>query len=192
MKVSKKLKLTGLAGLLLPFTAVCLGLAFPHAVLCRDSGPVKADVIVVLGGGSDRPARAAELFHERCAPRVIVSGGGDCEIYREMLVAAGVPTNAIVVECESRTTKENAMLTAKVLKGMDAHRVIIVTSWFHSRRALASFRRFAPGFECFSRPSYDGYERRDWARRGTWRFVRMEYVKTAGYLVCYGVWPFGS
>jgi uncharacterized SAM-binding protein YcdF (DUF218 family) len=192
VKVSRKLKLTGLAGLLLIFTAMCLALAFPHQFLCTDSGPVKADAIVVLGGGSDRPARAAELFHQMSAPRVIVSGGGDCEVYREMLVAAGVPTNAIIVECESRTTKENAMLTAKVLKQMGAQRVIIVTSWFHSRRALASFRRFAPGVVCFSRPSYDGYDQRDWARRGTLRFVRLEYVKTLGYFVCYGVWPFAS
>ena len=56
--------LAGVLGL-----AILLGLAawlFPQHVLTVDSGPVKADVMVVLGGGgplsNSRPERALELF----------------------------------------------------------------------------------------------------------------------------------
>ena len=53
-------------------------LLYPKKFLCVDSGSVRADVMVVLGGGShDRPERAAELFKERIAPRILVSGLGD-------------------------------------------------------------------------------------------------------------------
>ena len=36
---------------------------FPQKILCVDSGPATADVLVLLGGGlQDRAERAAELF----------------------------------------------------------------------------------------------------------------------------------
>ena len=81
-----------------------------------DSGPVNGDVIVVLGGGSqERPERAAELFKEHAAPRLIISGFGDGENRRRQLMAAGVPANVIELENRSRTTKENAEFTVKLL-----------------------------------------------------------------------------
>ena len=49
-----------------------VGYFYPEKILCLDSGPVAADVIVVLGGGlHERPLRAAELFHLHAAPRII-------------------------------------------------------------------------------------------------------------------------
>ena len=81
--------------LLLAATAIL----FPQWFLCVDSGPVKADVIVVLGGGShERPGRAAELFRGQIAPRIIVSGLGDYKINRQLLIEAGVPSAAGLVQ----------------------------------------------------------------------------------------------
>ena len=57
---------------------------FPQQILTVDSGPVKADVMVVLGGGlADRPERAAELFKQGEAPKILVSGKGDCVTNRK-------------------------------------------------------------------------------------------------------------
>ena len=130
--------LTGLFGLLL-----LLGLAavlFPQEILTVDSGPVKADALVVLGGGDERPTRAAELFKQGAAPKVIVSGSGDCEFHERSLEKNGVPAAAIVLECDSKTTQENAKFSIPVLRQMGARHVIIVTSWYHSRRALCCFK----------------------------------------------------
>ena len=92
-------------------------IVFPQRFLCVDSGPVQADVMVVLGGGShERPERAAELFKEHAAPRIIVSGRGDCEINRQLLIEDGVPADVIELETQSRTTRENAELTVKLLR----------------------------------------------------------------------------
>jgi hypothetical protein len=44
-----------------------------------------------------------------------------------------------------------------LLRQMGAKRVIIVTSWYHSRRALACFEHYAPDIKFYSRPSYFGY-----------------------------------
>jgi uncharacterized SAM-binding protein YcdF (DUF218 family) len=71
-----------------------------------------------------------------------------------------------------------------------AKRVIIVTSWYHSRRALRTFQHYAPDMQFYSRPSYYGYPRAQWSRKGISGDIRAEYVKLAGYWVCYGVCPF--
>ncbi|MGD0253062.1 MAG: YdcF family protein [Verrucomicrobiota bacterium] len=166
-------------------------IAFPQKFLCVDSGPTQADVMVVLGGGSsERPERAAELFKEHAAPRIIVSGWGDCEINRQLLIEDGVPADVIGLETRSRTTRENAELTVKLLREQKPGRVILVTSWYHSRRALASFRHYAPEIKFYSRPSYVDYARADWPGRRFARRVYLEYLKLFGYWIGYGVRPF--
>lgn len=133
---------------------------FPERFLTVDSGPVKADVLVVLGGRPDRAGRAAELFKEGAAPKVLVSGSGDWTSNKRLLEKEGVPATAIVVEPKSRTTLENAKLSIPLLRQMGAHKVIIVTSWYHSRRGLMCFEHYAPDIQFYSRPSYYGYRGR--------------------------------
>jgi uncharacterized SAM-binding protein YcdF (DUF218 family) len=166
-------------------------MVFPQKFLCVDSGPAQADVMVVLGGGSaERPERAAELFKEHAAPRIIVSGLGDCEINRQLLIEDGVPADVIGLETRSRTTRENAELTVKLLREQKPGRVILVTSWYHSRRALACFRHYAPEIKFYSRPSYVAYARADWSGRRFARRVYWEYPKLIGYWIGYGICPF--
>jgi uncharacterized SAM-binding protein YcdF (DUF218 family) len=179
-----------LALFILLLSLATVAILFPQHFLIVDSGPVKADVIVVLGGGShERPERAAELFKERTAPCIIVSGFGDCEINRRVLVETGVPDSVIELESQSRTTKENAQFTIKLLRDQKLNRVVLVTSWYHSRRALATFQHFAPEIKFYSRPSYFAFARKDWSRNFTKR-IYLEYAKLPGYWIRYGVWPF--
>ncbi len=165
--------------------------SFPQQALCVDSGNVEADAMVLLGGGNyERPARAAELFQGGAAPRIVVSGGGDGVENKRLLVSKGVPPAAVEVEGKSRSTKQNAQFSIPLLRALGARRVIIVTSWYHSRRALHTFQHYAPDIQFYSRPSYYGYPRTQWSRTGIRGYIRSEYVKLAGYWVCYGVWPF--
>ena len=164
----------------------------PNQVLTVDSGPVQGDVIVLLGGGNgeERPERAAESFKAGEAPRVICSGSGDCQSNRAQLVAADVPRPVIQLECDSRNTSENARFTIPMLRKLGAKRVIIVTSWYHSRRALNCFEHYAPDLTFYSRPSYYGAPRTEWKSKGLAGYVRLEYLKNLGYWVRYGVSPF--
>jgi uncharacterized SAM-binding protein YcdF (DUF218 family) len=193
-RVRKRFLKIGLAFFALLLLLASAAILFPQWFLCVDSGPVKADVIVVLGGGShERPERAAELFREGVAPRIIVSGLGDCKINRRLLVEAGVPSGVIGMEDQSRTTKQNAQFVIQFLHRAGSpppKRVIIVTSWYHSRRVLACFRHYAPDVQFYSRPSYFAYARADGSRKGIANRIRWEYVKLLGYWICYGIWPF--
>jgi uncharacterized SAM-binding protein YcdF (DUF218 family) len=164
---------------------------FPQQFLSVDSGSAKADVIIVLGGGGahERPVQAAELFKQHAAPRILISGAGDDEINRRALIRYGVPASAIEIEGNSKTTRENAMYSVDLLRAQNVHSAIIVTSWYHSRRALHTFEHFGGGIKFYSSPSHFLYERYVWPR-GFSRELYLEYVKIPGYWVAYGVCPF--
>lgn len=165
---------------------------FPDKILTVDSGPVKADVLVVLGGGGshERPQRAVELFKEGAARLVICSGKGDCAANAQRLISMGVPAGLIEEEDKSSNTLQNAQFTVVMLRAQHVRSAIIVTSWYHSRRALACFRHCAPEIKFYSRPSHFAYEREEWVTKGVAKFARTEYLKLLGYWVRHGVWPF--
>jgi uncharacterized SAM-binding protein YcdF (DUF218 family) len=166
-----------------------VSLLFPQQALTVDSGYTKADEMVVLGGGDGRAERAAELYQQGAAPGILVTGYGDCEINIALLEKGGVPTAVITAEPRALTTEQNAMFSVPILRKMGAQRVIIVTSWYHSRRAVACFEHFAPDIEFYSRPSYLDYRPDNINRARYNQHVNLEYLKLLDYWVSYGVCP---
>jgi len=187
--LSRRIMLSLLVLILLAGIAV---LGFSRQILTIDSGDVEADAIVVLGGGEGqhRPERAAELVAKGRAPLVLVSGAGDFDLNVNRLEKAGLSASAIMVENRSRSTLQNAQFSIPLLRKMGAHRVIIVTSWYHSRRALKCFQQLAPDIQFASCPSYWGNPYEEWYGRDIGGYLVVEYAKLLGYWVCYGVSPF--
>jgi uncharacterized SAM-binding protein YcdF (DUF218 family) len=164
---------------------------YPEKFLTLDSGPVTADVLIVVGGGQhERPLQAARLFRAHAAPRIIITGDGDDEINRRVLIANGVPARAIEIENKSTTTRENAEFTGKRLRAENFHSAILVTSWYHARRAQKTFEHFVPGVKFYSRPAYFGFDRDDWKKDNMTKRMRLEFLKLPGYWIRYGVNPF--
>ncbi|OKH24663.1 YdcF family protein [Chroogloeocystis siderophila] len=125
-----------------------------------------ADAIVVLGGAtkpafpprpsvdlseeSDRMFYAAQLYHQKKAPFVILSGGridwsgagpsesADMAIIMQQL---GVPETAIIQEPDSLNTYENAVNVKKILQARQFNQVLLVTSAMHMPRSLAIFNK---------------------------------------------------
>ena len=125
----------------------------------------EAGAIVVLGGSlatgvpprqgpelvdsSDRVLHASRLWRAGKAPFVVASGGrlpwsaaprSEAAEMAGLLVEWGVPREAILLEERGRTTSENAVETAKLLRARGVRRVLLVTSSIHMRRALVSFQ----------------------------------------------------
>src|SRR5262249_52139316 len=113
--------------------------------------PATADAVVVLGGGglppdSVRPEpemdascirrclHAAALYHRRpCLllvsggkPDPTASGPAWSEVMRDFLVRLGVPGEHLVVEGSSRTTFENAVESAHILRGRHITKIALV------------------------------------------------------------------
>jgi uncharacterized SAM-binding protein YcdF (DUF218 family) len=165
-------------------------LVYPQQTLAVESGDVKADVIIVLGGGRDeRPHRAAELFQHGDAPLVLVSGVGDCEANKQILIKNGVPADVITEEPNSDSTYENAEFSVPLLRKMGAHRVIIVTTWYHCRRALVCFQHFAPDLTFYSRPSYIDYHPDPSRDQEIASDIKFEYLKLMIYWFYHGIAP---
>ncbi len=161
------------------------------ALLTVDSGECRPAAIIVLGGDSyGRPIRAAELFRSNAAPVVIASGNGDIDEMVRALKQNGIPDSAILREEKSRSTRQNAEFTVALLRERHASNAIVVTSWYHSRRALYTFRTAAPEIQFYSRPSYWGLERSMWSQHGIGAHIRWEYLKLVWYWGWYGVRPF--
>jgi uncharacterized SAM-binding protein YcdF (DUF218 family) len=156
-------------------------------LLCVERGPAKGETIIVLGGESVfRPERAWELFQAGAAPSIVISGDGhkgDIETY---LLAHGVSASRIQLEPNSQSTRQNAEFTCSLLKSNGVKTAIIVTSWFHSRRSLASFQHFAPSIQFSSLPTF----KHEPLRREFWRVFK-EYLKIGWYAVRFQIppWP---
>lgn len=117
------------------------------------SPPEHADIIVVLGGdGPPRADRAAELYRSGLASRLLVSGDGDCRDIAGQMVRSGVAPQAIEIECASRSTAENASFSAPLLRAAHIRKAILVTSWYHSRRAMETFESEMPEIKWLSIP----------------------------------------
>ncbi|MDM9382704.1 YdcF family protein [Chlorogloeopsis sp. ULAP01] len=119
------------------------------AFVPKDPGTTEADAIVILGRGPKfRPSRvevAAELWKSQRAPLIFASGAGDGQEIVEELKAQGVPDDALAEEHCSRTTKENAIFAASVLKPRGVEQILLVTDPPHMLRSVLTFRNL--GFE---------------------------------------------
>ena len=142
--------------------ALLLPLEGRHPAFSPEELP-KADAIVVLGGGTngesrfgrggdlndaaDRVVTAAELYFTGKAPIILLSGGSEpperpeAELMADILVALQIPRNALTLERKSRTTQDNAVNTAKLLKQLGLKHILLVTSGSHMRRSLALFEK---------------------------------------------------
>jgi uncharacterized SAM-binding protein YcdF (DUF218 family) len=178
-----------MAVLVVLLLTVQIGLIEAAQYLLVARTPLKAaDAIVVLGGESQQRAdRAAELYHDGLAPLVIVSGFGDCQQMADRLGLDGVSAFSILIECQSRNTSENAVFSSTLLHSWNVSRIIVVTSWFHSQRALLCFRRSFPGMEVLVEWSNPPPQSWRIIGRTEGKQVIMEYLKTVWYWL-----PFGS
>jgi uncharacterized SAM-binding protein YcdF (DUF218 family) len=125
-----------------------------------------AEAIVVLGGATrsptwprimpdlneagDRVIYAAQLYFQKKAPIIILSGGridwrgsGSPESadMAAILTSIGVPSAAIIQEPNSLNTYENAVNVRKIIEARQIKKVLLVTSATHTPRSLKIFQR---------------------------------------------------
>ena len=163
---------------------------FWREVLIVQTAIEPADAIVVLGGESQgRPVEGARLYNQGLAPRVFVVGTGDNERNRRALVREGVPEDRITCETASESTLENAMFIRPLLEKAGVHRAILVTSSYHTRRALAVFQQCVPGIHFEMVPSRIGWWDTPKGRRQENAWAAIEFIKIPAYWILYGVHP---
>jgi uncharacterized SAM-binding protein YcdF (DUF218 family) len=162
-----------------------------HRLLIVSVPMSRADAIIVLGGEPlARPTEAARLYQQGVAPKVFVTGTGDAARCRKVLIGAGVPASAIITEAKATTTYANAALLKPLLEEAKVTSALIVTSPFHTRRALATFRKVIPEITFGVTDASISWWSRPGGRGDLNRFAVIEFLKTIEYWVVYGVKPF--
>jgi len=166
-------------------------------LLCRFAGywivvdaPQKADLIVVLAGETEqRPARGLQLVEQDFAPRLLLDVPAAARIYHEdqMEIArqylSNSPQASKLAACPiaGLSTRDEAHDVANYLASSSPGQtnlgqtkvksILLVTSDFHTRRALAIFRHEMPGIEFSVAAAYDPavygakwWQQREWAK----------------------------
>lgn len=163
-------------GLLFCFVSFTPLVSWWARALAGEWNDPRGDTLIVLSGSeldgqvlgessywrSVYAVRAVQQDHFR---RVVLSGGGDqrpiAELMREFLVCHGVDAAIVTLERRSRSTRENAVYTAEMLKGTPGTNVLL-TSDYHMWRAKRVFAK--AGVTALPRPIPDAIK-----RSSTWR-----------------------
>lgn len=109
--------------------------------LVIDEYPKSSDVIIVLSGDVERLEKAAELYHQGYAKKVLLSkvdvdGMRLSDAYR-----LGIPNAAILRENQATSTYTNALYTKKIMLDYGYKSAIVISSDYHMRRSKLIFDR---------------------------------------------------
>jgi uncharacterized SAM-binding protein YcdF (DUF218 family) len=167
--------------------------------------PQQADVIVVLSSWNDTAVRArgaADLYHRKLAPRILIprmepmegvtelvdrgiAMPEHAELVTTVLQGLGVPADAVrTTEQTVTSTLEEAEAIRAFLTEEGYRSLLLVTSRYHSRRAYLIFSDIlGDAAAVTSVPSpYDSFDPVEWwTRQRDWKRVLSEYEKLMLY-----------
>jgi len=143
-------RLCAIVGLI---TILTISTPLVHWWAIATAGPIEqphGDILIVLsaardqGGGMSfssywRARQAVDAWKNGGFTKVVVTGAGVPAI-SQFLIAEGVPSDSILVETASTSTRENAINTARLIQNIPGKRVLL-TSDFHMFRALRTFHK---------------------------------------------------
>jgi hypothetical protein len=130
-----------------------LGLAAKAGSFLIVDAPRRSDAILVLAGETDRrPQRALELLSQGYGRRVVLDVPTNAKLYeftqielaQKYIEDLPQPSPVSICPINGLSTKDESREAEKCLQREGAKSVLIVTSDFHTRRALEVFRREFP------------------------------------------------
>lgn len=171
----------------------------------------RADAILVLGGAStyiERTQKAAELYKSGVAAKIFLTDDGErsgwsrvekrnppyVELAQKRLISLGVPAENIeILQPSAAGTIDEARILLAKTQAEKLNKILIVTSAYHTRRALWTFERefaaaniknelgiaAAPTGEQTPPPDFW------WLSHRGWNLVAGEYLKFAVYWAYY-------
>jgi uncharacterized SAM-binding protein YcdF (DUF218 family) len=169
----------------------------------------RADAVVALAGSSayvERARHAAEIVREGRATKVLLTDDGQLsgwsnesesnprfvERAAAELARAGVPSADVEVLPQTvSSTHDEALLVREYARERGLRSIMLVTSGYHSRRALWTFRRAfeGSGVEVGIEPVAPGGQTPSpgtwWLSPRGWQSVAGEYVKLVYYWLRY-------
>ena len=132
--------------LLLLFAAVALIDSFSHGY---SDEPVPSDLIVMVGGGeASRMEKAAALFKEGYAEKVLITPVVESEQFAQssaLAVENGIPPSALLLDHEATSTYQNALYTMEIMEEEGMSSALVVTSDYHVKRTKYIYDKLNDG-----------------------------------------------
>ena len=177
--------------------------------LIVDTGATKADALVVLSGSANYKERthwAAKVFHNGQTPIVLITndnlrGGWSSpqqknpfffELELDELKTHGIPDDRIrLIKEPVSSTYDEAKAVREFAIATHLRSLIVITSPYHSRRALWTFRQVFAGTNITidinpARSTVTGSETESWwGSHRKWLELPLEYVKLIYYWLRY-------
>lgn len=182
LKIARRIRWLALA-------FVLLWLAANSARFLVIDAPEKSDVILVLAGETDRRlVRALQLKDQGYANRVIFDVSAGVQVYGSSYLQlaqnwiSSQPHGDALAICpiSGLSTKAESAEAAECLRNIGARSALIVTSDFHTRRALSVFRNEDRGFTFHVAAAYDAtqfgaqwWKHRQWAKTNVDECLRL-------------------
>jgi DUF218 domain len=151
--------------------------------------PQKSDVILVLAGETDhRPARGLELLRQGYAGRLVIDAPARERIFDASTAdlaqhwAHSLPEAQQISICPiyGLSTRDEAHEASSCAGRLGAHRILLVTSDYHTRRALSTFQHEIPQTDFSMAAAYDPttfgaswWQHREWAKTVFYESIRL-------------------
>ncbi len=143
------------------------------------------DIGIVLGGmlsydsqldrmqfskSTDRLMQAIQLYKDGIIKKIFITSGSgsirypdikEAPLLKKYLLTIGIPEDDIILESESKNTRENALFSAPIIKKIAPNaKCLMITSAFHMRRGIGCFNKVGIKATPFSTDRYSGGPRR--------------------------------
>lgn len=172
--------------LLLLILLVC-GIQAGRFLVVND--PQKSDLVLVLAGETDyRPARGLELLRQGYGSRLVIDAPARERIFEASTAelaqrwAQNLPEARQISICPiyGLSTSDEAREASACADRLGAHRILLVTSDYHTRRALSTFRHEIRHAAFSMAAAYDPttfgtawWQHREWAKTTFYESLRL-------------------
>jgi hypothetical protein len=191
--------------ILIAILSLCLLFSLTSGRFLLVNNPQRADVIVALAGETDRrPNRGLELLAQGYAPKMLLDvpatekfyGSSEVDLAQRYAQQLTLQPGQSVAICPvfGLSTKAEAGDVGRCLEKSGVHSILVVTSDYHTRRALSTFQHELPQYQIYVTAASDPqqfssswWQNRQWAKINFDEWIRLawweavdRWRKTAG------------
>lgn len=155
--------------------------------------------VLTFHQAANRLTTALTLYKTGKIRRILLSGGAgrligdvppEANVARDFLLQCGVPDSAILIENNSRNTRENALFSKQLIDSLAPEsRCLLISSAWHIRRAEACFDKTGLACDAFgtdfftekSNGNWFNWLEPDWKALLKWELLLKEWVGWLAY-----------
>lgn len=154
---------------------------------------------VYFAEGADRVTHAIQLYKKGKISKILISGGTgsfsksmirEADQLRQVFLMCDVPSEDLIIENQSRNTRESAVAVAEILNSnFPNSEFLLITSAFHMRRSVGCFKKVGIKVQAFSTdfkssdypPKFTSFFIPSTGAINTWHILFREWIGMAAY-----------